>query len=71
MEQPEFTPVEHALVDDRTQQWVPKKPSCVEAGSTTFYKVGSSLLAGDIVNEINRSDAIDFFKDVEKNLIST
>jgi len=25
--------VEHALVDDRTQQWVPKKPSCVEAGS--------------------------------------
>jgi len=36
MEQPEFTPVEHALVDDRTQQWVPKKPSFVEAGSTTL-----------------------------------
>jgi putative transposase len=30
---PEFKPVEHALVDDRTQQWVPKKPSCYEAGS--------------------------------------
>jgi hypothetical protein len=40
MEQSEFTTVEHALVDDRTQQWVPKKPSFVEAGSPTFYKVG-------------------------------
>jgi len=28
--------VEHALVDDRTQQWVPKKPSFVEAGSHTL-----------------------------------
>jgi ribosome biogenesis protein Tsr3 len=53
-------------VDDRISQGIPKKLSCVEAGSTTFYKVGSSLLAGDIVNEINRSDAIDFFKDIEK-----
>jgi len=40
MEQPDLKPVEHALVDDRTQQWVPKKPSCNEAGSRTFYKVG-------------------------------
>jgi hypothetical protein len=40
MEQPEFTPVEHALVDDRILQGIPKKPSCVEAGSTIFYKVG-------------------------------
>ncbi|MFP3158433.1 MAG: zinc ribbon domain-containing protein [Hydrogenobaculum sp.] len=45
MEQPDFKPdkyatvLEHALVDDRTQQWVPKKPSCDEAGSHTFYKV--------------------------------
>ena len=38
LERPEFKPVEHALVDDRTQQWVPKKPSCVEAGSHAFYK---------------------------------
>ena len=38
-EQPEFKPVEHALVDDRIQ-WIPKKPSCCEAGSHTFYKVG-------------------------------
>jgi len=40
LEQSDFKPVEHALVDDRTQQWVPKKPSCDEAGSHTFYKVG-------------------------------
>jgi len=40
MKQSEFTPVEHALVDDHTQQWVPKKPSCVEAGSYSLYKVG-------------------------------
>jgi putative transposase len=33
LERPDFKPVEHALVDDRTQQWVPKKPSCDEAGS--------------------------------------
>jgi len=35
--QPEFRPVEHALVDDRIQQWIPKKPSCCEAGSSSFY----------------------------------
>jgi putative transposase len=46
LERPEFKPGcgrrrgEHALVDDRIQQWIPKKPSCVEAGSGTFYKVG-------------------------------
>jgi Transposase and inactivated derivatives len=40
MEQPEFKPVECALVDDRTQQWVSKKPSHVEAGSPTFYEAG-------------------------------
>jgi putative transposase len=39
LERPEVRPVEHALVDDRIQQWVPKKPSCVEAGSSIFYKV--------------------------------
>jgi len=39
LERPEFKPVEHALADDRIQQWVPKKPSCCEAGSHTFYKV--------------------------------
>ena len=33
MEQPEFKPVEHALVDDRIPKEIPKKPSCVEAGS--------------------------------------
>jgi IS605 OrfB family transposase len=31
--------VEHALVDDRIPYGMPKKPSCVEAGSGTFYKV--------------------------------
>ena len=46
LERPEVRPGcgrrrgEHALVDDRIQQWIPKKPSCVEAGSSTFYKVG-------------------------------
>jgi putative transposase len=40
MEQPEVKPVEHALVDDRIPYGIPKKPSCVEAGSSTFYKVG-------------------------------
>ena len=40
MEQPEFKPVECALVDDRTQQWVSKKPSHIEAGSPTFYEAG-------------------------------
>jgi len=39
MEQPEFKPVEHALVDDRIPSGVPKKPSCDETGSHTFYKV--------------------------------
>jgi len=32
-EQPELKPVEHALVDDRIPKEIPKKPSCVEAGS--------------------------------------
>jgi hypothetical protein len=32
--------VEHALVDDRIPYGIPKKPSCCEAGSHTFYKVG-------------------------------
>jgi len=40
MEQPDFKPVEHALVDDRIPYGIPKKPSCCEAGSHTFYKVG-------------------------------
>ena len=40
MEQPDFKPVECALMDDRTQQWAPKKSSHVEAGSHTFCKVG-------------------------------
>jgi putative transposase len=40
LERSEFKPVEHALVDDRTYHWVPKKPSCVEAGSPVFYKAG-------------------------------
>ena len=39
MEQPELTSVEHALVDDRISKEIPKKPSCNEAGSHTFYKV--------------------------------
>jgi putative transposase len=39
MERPDFKPVEHALVDDRIPFGIPKKPSCVEAGSHTF-KVG-------------------------------
>jgi putative transposase len=39
LERPDFKPVEHALVDDRTH-WVPKKPSCDEAGSLAFYKAG-------------------------------
>jgi len=40
LERPDFKPVEHALVDDRIPSGVPKKPSCDEAGSRTFYKVG-------------------------------
>jgi len=36
LERPELKPVECALVDDRTQQWVPKKLSHVEAGSYTL-----------------------------------
>jgi len=39
MEQPEFKPVEHALVDDRDLFGSPKKLSCDEAGSLTLYKV--------------------------------
>ena len=32
---PEFTPVEQALVDDRSPHGLPKKPSCDETGSST------------------------------------
>jgi transposase len=32
---PEVTPVEQALVDDRSPNGLPKKPSCDEAGSST------------------------------------
>jgi len=32
---PEVTPVEQALVDDRSPYGLPKKPSCVETGSST------------------------------------
>ena len=32
---PEVTPVEQALVDDRSPNGLPKKPSCAEAGSLT------------------------------------
>jgi putative transposase len=34
---PEVTPVEHALVDDRSLYGLPKKPPCDEAGSSTSY----------------------------------
>jgi len=40
IEQPDFKPVEHAMVDDRIPFGIPKKLSCDEAGSHTFYKVG-------------------------------
>jgi len=40
LERPDFKPVEHALVDDRIPFGVPKKPSCDEAGSHTFYEAG-------------------------------
>jgi putative transposase len=40
LERSKVTPAEHALVNDRTQQWVPKKPSCYETESLTFYKAG-------------------------------
>jgi putative transposase len=40
LERPEFTPVEHALVDDRIPFGIPKKPSCYEAGNHHLYKVG-------------------------------
>ena len=33
LERPDSKPVEHALVDDRIPKEIPKKPSCVEAGS--------------------------------------
>jgi len=32
---PEVKPVEQALVDDRSPDGLPKKPSCDEAGSST------------------------------------
>jgi len=32
---PEVTPVEQALVDERSPHGLPKKPSCDEAGSST------------------------------------
>ena len=32
---PEVTPVEQALVDDRSPYGLPKKPPCDEAGSST------------------------------------
>jgi len=34
---PEVTPVEQALVDDRSPYGLPKKPSCDETGSSTPY----------------------------------
>jgi len=34
---PEVTPVEQALVDDRSPYGLPKKPSCDETGSSTTY----------------------------------
>jgi len=37
LERPEVKPVEHALVDDSIG--IPKKPSCFQAGSSTFYKL--------------------------------
>jgi len=40
MEQPEFKPVEHALVDDRVPFGTPKKPPCNEAESSILYKMG-------------------------------
>ena len=33
----EVTPVEQALVGDRSPNGLPKKPPCVEAGSSTSY----------------------------------
>jgi putative transposase len=36
---PEVKPLKHALVDDRISQGIPKKLSCFQAGSSTFYKV--------------------------------
>ena len=35
LERPEVTPVEQALVDDRSPHGLPKKPPCDEAGSST------------------------------------
>ena len=37
LERPEVKPLKHALVDDSIG--IPKKPSCSQAGSSTFYKV--------------------------------
>jgi len=39
LERSEFTPVEHALVDDRIPLGYLKSPSCAEAGSSTLYRV--------------------------------
>jgi len=39
LERSKVKPVEHALVDDRIPVRMPKKPSCVEAGSSIFYKM--------------------------------
>jgi putative transposase len=39
LERPEVKPLKHALVDDRISQGIPKKPSCFQAGSSTFCKV--------------------------------
>jgi putative transposase len=39
LERSEVKPAKHALVDDRTPYGVPKKPSCIEAGNSAFYKV--------------------------------
>jgi len=57
MEQPEVRPVEHALVDDRIPIEIPKKPSCVETGSHTTYKVGQftdklDIIINDLTNDL-------------------
>jgi transposase len=43
---PEVTPVERALVDDRSPYGLPKKPSRDEAGSSTFTVEQSACLNG-------------------------
>jgi len=44
MKQSEFTPVEHALVDDRTQQWVPKNHHSLKQEAKPYRRWGSSLI---------------------------